>query len=342
MKRALITGITGQDGSYLAELLLARGYEVHGLVRRSSTFSTERIEHLYHDPHEEGVRLFLHYSDLSDSSSLVTTLNRVRPEEVYNLGAQSHVGVSFEMPEFTADTVAMGTLRLLEALRHCDFPVRFYQAGSSEMYGDVVESPQNETTTFRPRSPYAIAKVFAHSMTAEYRDAYGLFATNGILFNHESPRRGGTFVTRKVTRGIAAILGGQAEKLYLGNLDARRDWGYAPEYVEAMWLMLQHDEPDDFVIATGEMHSVRELCETAFSLVGRDWQDHVEIDPRYFRPTEVDELCGDASKAATVLGWRPTTTFRDLVRIMLASDLEAAGLHPADLMTQPDPEEARS
>jgi GDPmannose 4,6-dehydratase len=341
MKRALITGITGQDGSYLAELLLAKGYEVHGLVRRSSTFSTERIEHLYRDPHEEGVRLFLHYSDLADSSSLVTTLNRVRPDEVYNLGAQSHVGVSFEMPEFTADTVAMGTLRLLETIRHCDFPVRFYQAGSSEMYGDVVESPQSESTRFRPRSPYAIAKVFAHSMTAEYRDAYGLFATNGILFNHESPRRGGTFVTRKVTRAIAAIVAGQTSKLYLGNLDARRDWGYAPEYVEAMWLMLQQDEPDDFVIATGEMHSVRELCETAFNLVGRDWRNHVEIDPRYLRPTEVDELCGDASKASRILGWRPKTTFYELVRIMLASDLEAAGLNPAEMMAAADAEEAR-
>jgi GDPmannose 4,6-dehydratase len=342
MKRALITGITGQDGSYLAELLLAKGYEVHGLVRRSSTFSTERIEHLYRDPHEEGVRLFLHYSDLADSSSLVTTLNRVRPEEVYNLGAQSHVGVSFEMPEFTADTVAMGTLRLLEALRHCDFPVRFYQAGSSEMYGDVVESPQNESTRFRPRSPYAIAKVFAHSMTAEYRDAYGLFATNGILFNHESPRRGGTFVTRKVTRGIASILSGKADRIYLGNLDARRDWGYAPEYVEAIWLMLQQDKPDDFVIATGEMHSVRELCALAFSLVARDWREYVEVDDRYLRPTEVHELCGDASKAARVLGWRPTTTFGDLVRIMLASDLEANGLRPADVMVEPNAEEARS
>ena len=340
-KVALITGVTGQDGAYLAEFLLHKGYVVHGVRRRSSSFNSGRIEHLYRDPHEEGVRLFLHYSDLADSSSLVTTLNRVRPDEVYNLGAQSHVGVSFEMPEFTADTVAMGTLRLLETIRHCDFAVRFYQAGSSEMYGDVVESPQSESTRFRPRSPYAIAKVFAHSMTAEYRDAYGLFATNGILFNHESPRRGGTFVTRKVTRGIAAIVAGQTSKLYLGNLDARRDWGYAPEYVEAMWLMLQHDEPDDFVIATGEMHSVRELCETAFNLVGRDWQDHVEIDPRYLRPTEVDELCGDPSKASRILGWRPKTTFHDLVRIMLASDLEAAGLNPAELMAAPDAEEAR-
>jgi len=341
VKRALITGITGQDGSYLAELLLRKGYEVHGLVRRSSSFSTGRIEHLYRDPHEEGVRLFLHYSDLSDSSSLVTTLNRVRPDEVYNLGAQSHVGVSFEMPEFTADTVAMGTLRLLETLRHADWPVRFYQAGSSEMYGKVAETPQSETTRFHPRSPYAIAKVFAHSMTAEYRDAYGLFAVNGILFNHESPRRGGTFVTRKVTRGIASILAGQVEKLYLGNLDARRDWGYAPEYVEAMWLMLQQAEPDDFVIATGEMHSVRELCETAFGLVGLDWQEHVEIDARYLRPTEVDELCGDASKAARILGWRPQTKFHDLVGIMLASDLEEAGLDAADHMRPLQTEEVR-
>jgi len=342
VKRALITGITGQDGSYLAELLLAKGYEVHGLVRRSSSFSTGRIEHLYRDPHEEGVRLFLHYSDLSDSSSLVTTLNRVRPDEVYNLGAQSHVGVSFEMPEFTADTVAMGTLRLLETLRHADWPVRFYQASSSEMYGGVAETPQTETTPFHPRSPYAIAKVFAHSMTVEYRDAYGLFASNGILFNHESPRRGGTFVTRKVTRGIASILAGQVDKLYLGNLDARRDWGYAPEYVEAMWLMLQQPDPDDFVIATGEMHSVRELCETAFGLVGLDWQAHVEVDARYMRPTEVDELCGDPSKADRILGWKPRTTFHELVRIMLASDLEDAGLNAGDLMAKLEPEEARS
>ncbi len=340
-RRALITGITGQDGSYLAELLLAKGYEVHGLIRRSSSFNTGRIEHLYRDPHEEGVRLLLHYSDLSDSSSLATTLNRLRPDEVYNLGAQSHVGVSFEIPEFTADTVATGTLRILETLRHADWPVRFYQAGSSEMYGNVVETPQTETTPFQPRSPYAISKLFAHWMTVEYRDAYGLFAANGILFNHESPRRGGTFVTRKVTRGIAAILGGQVDKVYLGNLDARRDWGYAPEYVEAMWLMLQQPEPDDFVIATGEMHSVRELCETAFGLVGLDWQEHVEIDARYLRPTEVDELCGDTSKAARILGWHPRTTFDELVRIMLAADLEEAGLHAVDLMAQPSAEEVR-
>jgi GDPmannose 4,6-dehydratase len=328
MKRALISGITGQDGSYLAELLLDKGYEVHGLIRRSSSFSTGRIEHLYKDPHEEGVRLFLHYSDLSDASSLITTLNRVRPDEVYNLGAQSHVKVSFEMPEFTADSTAMGTLRLLEAVRHVDHEVRFYQAGSSEMFGQVAERPQSETTVFRPRSPYAISKVFAHQMTIQYRDAYGLFASNGILFNHESPRRGPTFVTRKVTRAVAGILAGTLDKLYLGNLDARRDWGYAPEYVDAMWRMLQHDEPGEFVVATGEMHTVREFVELAFRLVGLDWTDHVAIDPRYFRPTEVDELCGDPTKAREVLGWQPTTSFAELVRIMLAADLREAGLDP--------------
>ena len=329
MKKALITGITGQDGSYLAELLLEKGYEVHGLIRRSSSIATTRIDHLYQDPHEEGVRFFLHYSDLTDSSSLVTWLHRIRPDEVYNLGAQSHVAVSFEMPEFTADTAGMGTLRLLEAVRHADWPIRFYQAGSSEMYGRVVETPQRETTRFNPRSPYAIAKVFGHQMTVQYRDAYDLFAANGILFNHESPRRGETFVTRKVTRGVAAILAGQATKLYLGNLDARRDWGYAPEYVEAMWRILQQPQADDFVIATGEMHTVREFVERAFALVGRDWQDHVEIDPRYFRPTEVDELCGDASKAERTLGWRPRVTFDELVRLMLDADLREAGLDPA-------------
>jgi GDPmannose 4,6-dehydratase len=328
MRRALISGITGQDGSYLAELLLGKGYEVHGLIRRSSSFSTGRIEHLYKDPHEEDVRLFLHYSDLSDASSLITTLNRVRPDEVYNLGAQSHVKVSFEMPEFTADSTAMGTLRLLEAVRHVDHEVRFYQAGSSEMFGQVSESPQSETTVFRPRSPYAVSKVFAHQMTIQYREAYGIFASNGILFNHESPRRGPTFVTRKVTRGVAAILAGTLDKLYLGNLDAQRDWGFAPEYVDAMWRMLQHDEPDEFVVATGEMHTVREFVELAFSLVGLDWEDHVAIDPRYFRPTEVEELCGDATKARDVLGWEPTTTFVELVRIMLAADLREAGLDP--------------
>jgi GDPmannose 4,6-dehydratase len=332
-RRALISGITGQDGSYLAELLLGKGYEVHGLVRRSSSFSTGRIEHLYRDPHEEDVRLFLHYSDLSDSSSLITTLNRVKPDEVYNLGAQSHVKVSFEMPEFTADATAMGNLRLLEAMRHVEHEVRFYQAGSSEMFGQVAERPQTERTPFYPRSPYAVSKVFAHWMTIQYREAYGLFATNGILFNHESPRRGPTFVTRKVTRGVAAILAKREDKLYLGNLDARRDWGYAPEYVEAMWRMLQYDRPDDFVVATGEMHTVREFVELAFGLVGLDWEDYVVIDPRYFRPTEVDELCGDASKAREALGWQPTTSFPELVRIMLDADLREAGLDPDRFLT---------
>src|SRR3954451_681446 len=331
-KTALITGITGQDGSYLAELLLAKGYEVHGLIRRSSSFSTGRIDHLYKDPHEAGARLFLHYADLTDSSSLIGHLHRIKPAEVYNLGAQSHVKVSFEMPEFTAETAGMGTLRMLEAVRTADCPIRFYQAGSSEMSGEVPETPQSERTPFRPRSPYAIAKVFAHWMTVQYRDAYGLHASNGILFNHESPRRGGTFVTRKVTRGIAAILKGTEEHLYLGNLDARRDWGYAPEYVEAMWRMLQQDEPDDYVVATGEMHTVRELVEEAFRLVGLDWERYVRIDERYFRPTEVNELCGDASKAASVLGWRPTITFHGLVRLMLEADLRDAGLDPATIL----------
>jgi GDPmannose 4,6-dehydratase len=329
-RKALITGVTGQDGSYLAELLLAKGYEVHGLIRRSSSISTGRIDHLYLDPHEPQARLFLHYSDLTDSSSLVTWLNRIKPDEVYNLGAQSHVAVSFEMPEFTADTAGMGALRLLEAVRHAEWPVRFYQAGSSEMFGKVAETPQTERTPFHPRSPYAVAKVFAHWMTVQYREAYGLHAVNGILFNHESPRRGETFLTRKVTRGIAAILAGRADRLYLGNLDAKRDWGYAPEYVEAMWLMVQQPEPDDFVIATGEMRSVREFVAAAFGLVGLDWERYVRIDPRYFRPSEVDELCGDPSKAASVLGWRPRTSFEGLVRLMVEADLLEAGLDPAD------------
>jgi GDPmannose 4,6-dehydratase len=321
MKKALITGITGQDGSYLAELLLKKGYEVHGLIRRASQFNTQRIDHLYSDPHEAETRLFLHYADLTDSSSLIGHLHRVKPDEVYNLGAQSHVKVSFEMPEFTAETAAMGTLRLLEAVRTADWPIRFYQAGSSEMYGKVLETPQRETTPFNPRSPYAIAKQFAHYLTIDYREAYGLHASNGILFNHESPRRGGTFVTRKVTRGVAAILAGKQEYLYLGNLDARRDWGYAPEYVDAMWRMLQQPEPGDFVIATGESHSVRELCEIAFGTVGLDWEAHVRVDPNYFRPTEVDGLCGDASKAKDQLGWVAITKFDELVRIMIRHDL---------------------
>jgi GDPmannose 4,6-dehydratase len=335
-RRALITGITGQDGSYLAEFLLGKGYEVHGLIRRSSSFNTGRIDHLYHDPHESGVRLSLHYADLTDSSSLIGHLHRIKPSEVYNLGAQSHVKVSFEMPEFTADSAGMGALRLLEAVRTAEWPIAYYQAGSSEMYGQVAETPQSETTPFRPRSPYAIAKVFAHWMTVQYRDAYDLHASNGILFNHESPRRGGTFVTRKVTRAIAAILAGQTDHVYLGNLDAKRDWGYAKEYVEAMWLMLQQPKPDDFVIATGEMHSVRELCEVAFGLVGLNWAEHVRIDERYFRPTEVDVLCGDASKAEHILGWKPQVHFLELIRIMLESDLSEAGLDPSRWMQVPE------
>jgi GDPmannose 4,6-dehydratase len=328
LKKALITGITGQDGSYLAELLLEKGYEVHGLIRRSSSFSTGRIDHLYSDIHSLERPLYLHYGDLSDSSSLINTINQVQPEEVYNLGAQSHVKVSFEMPEFTADTAGMGNLRLLEAIRYASWPIRFYQAGSSEMFGLVQERPQKETTPFYPRSPYAVSKVFSHWMTIQYREAHGLFASNGILFNHESPRRGPTFVTRKITRAIAAIVAGRQEKVYLGNLDARRDWGYAPEYVEAMWRMLQHDEPDDFVIATGETHSVREFLDIAFRLVDRNADDHVVIDARYLRPTEVDELWGDAGKAARVLGWRPTTSFEELVRIMVEADLREAGVEP--------------
>jgi GDPmannose 4,6-dehydratase len=337
VRKALITGITGQDGSYLAELLLDKGYEVHGLVRRSSQFNTQRIDHLYVDPHEAETRLFLHYADLTDSSSLMSHLHRVKPSEVYNLGAQSHVKVSFEMPEFTAETVGMGTLRLLEAVRTADWPIRYYQAGSSEMYGEVLENPQTESTPFNPRSPYAIAKVFAHFMTREYRDAYGMHASNGILFNHESPRRGGTFVTRKVTRGIAAILAGTAQHLYLGNLDAKRDWGYAKEYVEAMWLMVQQAEPDDYVIATGEMHTVRELCEVAFGLADLDWEGYVRVDPQYFRPTEVDALCGDASKAEQRLGWRARTRFHELVALMLEHDLREAGLDVARLPLRKTP-----
>jgi GDPmannose 4,6-dehydratase len=332
LKRALITGITGQDGSYLAELLLDKGYEVHGLIRRSSSFSTARIDHLYSDEHALERPLHLHYGDLSDSSSLINTINKVKPEEVYNLGAQSHVKVSFEMPEFTADTAGMGNLRLLEAIRYADWPIRFYQAGSSEMFGLVRERPQTETTPFHPRSPYAVSKVFSHWMTVQYREAYGLFAANGILFNHESPRRGATFVTRKITRALAQIVAGRQSELYLGNLEARRDWGYAPEYVEAMWRMLQHHEPDDFVVATGEMHTVQEFLDASFRLVGLRPEDHVRIDPRYFRPTEVDELCGDASKAANLLDWRATTSFESLVRIMVEADLIEAGVDPASAM----------
>lgn len=328
MKRALITGITGQDGSYLAEFLLQKGYEVHGIVRRASTFTTSRIDHLYVDPHYPGARLFLHYGDLTDASGLRRILDHVRPDEVYNLGAQSHVMVSFEQPEYTADADALGTLRLLEAIRnHIDrtgTAVRFYQAGSSEMFGLVREIPQRETTSFHPRSPYGCAKVFAHHQTVNYREAYGLFACNGILFNHESPRRGETFVTRKITRAATRIKLGLQDVVYLGNLDARRDWGFAGDYVESMWLMLQAPAPDDYVIATGETRSVREFAEAAFGLLGLDWRDHVRIDRRYLRPAEVDILQGDAGKARRVLGWAPTTAFRKLVEMMVAHDLDLA------------------
>jgi len=329
-KRALITGITGQDGSYLAELLLGKGYEVHGIIRRASTFNTSRIDHLYRDQHEEGFPLFLHYGDLSDGARIASLIHTIQPDEIYNLGAQTHVKVSFDMPEFTTEVDALGCIRLLEVIRSASWPIRFYQAGSSEMFGRVRETPQRETTPFAPQSPYAAAKVFAHQMTALYRDAHGLFATNGILFNHESPRRGETFVTRKITRGIAAILAGKQDKLYLGNLDAFRDWGYAPEYVEAMWRMLQHDEPGDFVIATGETITVRDFVATCFTQVGLDWNDHVVIDQRYFRPAEVDLLLGDPTRAATVLDWKAATRWDTLARIMLSNDLRHAeiDLHP--------------
>jgi GDPmannose 4,6-dehydratase len=327
MKRALITGITGQDGAYLTELLLARGYEVHGIVRRSSTFNTDRIDHLYLDPHDPNVRLFLHYGDLTDGTSLRRVLERVEPDEIYNLGAQSHVMVSFEQPEYTADVDAIGTLRLLESFRdyvkRTGRTVRFYQAGSSEMFGSS-PAPQDERTVFQPRSPYAVSKVAAHWYASNYREAYGLFIANGILFNHESPRRGETFVSRKITRAAGRIREGLQDRLYLGNLDAVRDWGFAGDYVEAMWLMLQHDKPEDFVIATGEAHTVRELLGEAFAQVDLDWKQYVEIDPRYRRPTEVNHLCGDAAKARRELGWKPKLGFRDLVRKMVEHDLQLA------------------
>ncbi|MCH8274628.1 MAG: GDP-mannose 4,6-dehydratase [Armatimonadetes bacterium] len=324
-KKAFITGITGQDGSYLAELLLEKGYEVHGLIRRSSTFNTGRIERIYQDPHDAEARLFLHHGDLSDGSMLARLLARIEPDEIYHLGAQSHVRVSFDMPEYTGDVTGLGTLRILEAIRETEVPARFYQASSSEMFGNA-PAPQNEKTPFRPRSPYAAAKAYAYWMTVNYRESYGLFACTGILFNHESPRRGETFVTRKITRGVAAILAGTQDKLFLGNIDARRDWGYAPEYVEAMRLMLRQDEPRDFVIATGEAHSVRDFLERAFGLVGLDWKQYVETDARYFRPAEVDLLVGDASKAREELGWQPAVGFDELVRIMLEADIVAAGV----------------
>jgi GDPmannose 4,6-dehydratase len=329
-KKALITGITGQDGSYLAELLLKKGYVVHGLIRRSSSFNTGRINHLYKDPHLEGVRLFLHYGDLTDASAINHLIRNVRPNEIYNLGSQSHVSVSFDIPEYTSDVVALGALRLLEAINEASFHPKFYQASSSEMFGKVQEIPQSENTPFYPRSAYAVSKVYAFWITKHYREAYGIFACNGILFNHESPRRGETFVTRKITRAIANILAKKQDKLYLGNLNAKRDWGYAPEYVEAMWLMMQYEKPEDFVIATGETHSVKEFLQEAFNYVGLNWKNYVKIDQRYFRPTEADILIGDASKAKKFLGWEPKVKFKDLVHIMVESDLKEAGLNPND------------
>ncbi|MGV3756294.1 MAG: GDP-mannose 4,6-dehydratase [Verrucomicrobiota bacterium] len=322
-KKALITGITGQDGSYLAELLLSKGYEVHGIIRRASTFNTGRLDHIYSDPHAPKHKLFLHYGDLSDGSALSRLIGKIQPDEVYNLAAQSHVRVSFDAPEYTTDITGTGVIRLLEAIREVGIHPRFYQASSSEMYGMVQEVPQKETTPFYPRSPYGCAKVYAYWITVNYRESYGMHASNGILFNHESPRRGETFVTRKITRAVAHIKAGLQDKLYLGNLEAKRDWGYAKEYVEAMWLMLQQAEPDDYVIATNETHSVQEFLEVAFGHVGLDWRKHVEIDPRYYRPAEVDLLIGDASKAKKKLGWAPKTTFAELARLMTESDVKA-------------------
>jgi len=327
MKKALVTGITGQDGSYLAEFLLAKGYEVHGLIRRSSTFSTSRIDHIYVDPHEPGARLFLHYGDLSDSTQLTNLIYSIKPDEIYNLGAQSHVRVSFDTAEYTGDIVALGTTRILEAVRQSGVKARFYQASSSEMFG-AAPAPQSEETPFKPRSPYAVAKVYAYWMVRNYREGYHMFAANGILFNHESPRRGETFVTRKITRAIVHIIAGKQRYLYLGNLEAKRDWGYAPEYVEAMWLMLQHDVANDYVIGTGETHTVKEFLQEAFTYAGIDWHEHVRTDPRYLRPLEVDLLVADASRAKQELGWEPKVKFRDLVKIMVDLDMEAIGLTP--------------
>ncbi len=331
-KRALITGITGQDGSYLSELLLENGYEVHGIIRRTSTFNTDRIDHMYEDPHEAGARLFLHYGDLTDGGNLRRIIEEVQPHEIYNLGAQSHVRVSFDSPEYTVDCVGMGTLHLLEAIREYQrrtgSEVKFYQAGSSEMFGLVQEVPQKETTPFYPRSPYACAKVYAHWQTVNYRESYGLFACNGILFNHESPRRGETFVTRKVTRALARIVAGQQKKLYMGNLDSKRDWGYAKDYVRAMWLMLQQDQPDDYVVATGETYSIREFLDVAFGYVNLNWENYVEFDERYLRPAEVELLIGDPTKARQKLGWEPSVSFKELVHLMVEADLKGQGLVP--------------
>jgi GDPmannose 4,6-dehydratase len=325
MKRALVTGITGQDGSYLAELLLEKGYEVHGVIRRASTFNTSRIDHLYSDPHQPQTPLFLHYGDLSDASQLTCLLYSVKPDEIYNLGAQSHVRLSFDTPEYTGDIVGLGVTRILEAVRQSGIKARVYQASSSEMFG-ASPPPQCENTPFQPRSPYATAKLYAYWMTVNYREGYDLFASNGILFNHESPRRGQTFVTRKITKAIADILAKKQEFLYLGNLQAKRDWGYAPEYVNTMWLILQQEKPDDFVIGTGETHSVKEFLVESFDYAGLDWEKHVKIDQRYFRPTEVDSLIADAKKAKKVLAWEPKIHFSDLVKIMVDADIEAVGL----------------
>jgi GDPmannose 4,6-dehydratase len=331
MKTAFVTGITGQDGSYLAEFLLARGYVVHGMIRRSSSFNTSRIAHIFQDPHEEDVRLHLHYGELTDGSRLEQLVAKIQPDEVYNLGAQSHVKVSFDEPIFTSDVDALGSLRMLEAIRQAGAGrrIRFYQASSSELYGRPLHSPQTETTPMRPDSPYACAKLFAFNQVRLYREAYGMHASNGILFNHESPRRGETFVTRKITRGLARILAGLDDKVFLGNLDARRDWGHARDYVEAMWMMLQQDEADDYVIATGESYSIRDFLKAAFELVGRDWHDFVEVDERYFRPIDIDELLGDASKARAAFCWTPKTRFADLVAEMVAADLTLCGIDPA-------------
>lgn len=322
MKKALITGITGQDGSYLADLLVAKGYEVHGIIRRASTFNTARIDHLYQDSHVNGVRLFLHYGDLSDAVNLTKLLYELQPDEVYNLGAQSHVRVSFDIPEYTADVTGVGTIRILEAIRESGVKPRFYQASSSEMYGKVQEVPQTETTPFWPRSPYGCAKMFGYWATVNYRESYGLFASNGILFNHESPRRGETFVTRKISRAVAAIKLGLQKELYLGNMDAKRDWGYAPEYVEGMWRILQADQPDDFVLATNETHTVKEFVQEAFGHVGLEWEKYIKYDARYERPAEVDLLIGDPAKAKRQLGWEPKVRFKELVQIMVDADLE--------------------
>ena len=324
MKKALVTGITGQDGSYLAEFLLKKGYEVHGIIRRASTFNTGRIDHLYQDPHINGVKLFLHYGDIADSTNLMKLLYQLQPDEIYHLAAQSHVRVSFDIPEYTGDVTALGTIRILEAIRETRLKTRFYQASSSELYGKVKEIPQTETTPFYPRSPYGVAKLYAYWATVNYRESYGMFACNGILFNHESPRRGETFVTRKISRAAARIKVGLQDKLYLGNLDAQRDWGYAEEYVEAMWLMLQQDEPDDYVIATGKTNAVQKFVAEAFSCVALDWREFVEIDPKYYRPAEVDCLICDPSKAKTKLCWEAKTQFKDLVRLMVDADMEMA------------------